>query len=73
MQAVQQHTFALTQYTFREVKSMMHYNGVSLCKLYCDGEYVDSGKQGSVINFNVVNVNGEYIGYTQVGGLFQSR
>ena len=66
MQAIKKHTFALAQFTFREMKSMRHRNGVHLCELYCDNEYNDCEKQGPVINFNIVNVNGDYVGYSQV-------
>lgn len=66
MQLIKVHTFSLAQYTATEMKQMVHYNGVSLCKLYHDNDYCDCDLQGPIINFNIVNVNGDYVGYSQV-------
>ncbi|XP_065053693.1 molybdenum cofactor sulfurase-like [Rhopilema esculentum] len=69
MLAISDHTFALTQYTYKEMKSMRHFSGIHLCKIYSDMGYDNIKSQGPVINFNLISSNGDYIGYSQVDKL----
>ena len=66
MKAITKHTFSLAQFTYKEMKSFKHANGLSLCEIYSDTKFDDMTTQGPVINFNVINCHGEYIGYSQV-------
>ena len=66
MQIINRHVFSIVQYTFKRMKSLVHCNGIHLCKLYHDTEYDNCEKQGPIINFNIINENGGYIGYSQV-------
>lgn len=66
MRAITKHTFALAQFTYKEMKSFKHANGFSLCEIYSDTKFDDMTTQGPVVNFNLINCHGEYIGYSQV-------
>lgn len=64
--SISEHTFYLAKYTFDNLKSLRHSNGKEVVEFYCKTDYTDINKQGPIICFNVLNPNGEYVGYAQV-------
>ncbi|XP_071826012.1 molybdenum cofactor sulfurase-like [Apostichopus japonicus] len=63
--SISEHTFYLAKYTFDNLKSLRHSNGKEVVEFYCKTDYTDINKQGPIICFNVLNPNGEYVGYAQ--------
>jgi len=66
MNSVQKHTFELARRTYLQMKKLRHPNGSPLVKFYCDTNFIDPNTQGSIINFNLLRHNGEYVGYSEV-------
>ncbi|XP_034374571.1 molybdenum cofactor sulfurase isoform X2 [Arvicanthis niloticus] len=63
---IQQHTFALTQYTHSALSSLRYPNGAPVVRIYSDSGFSSPDVQGPIINFNVLDDGGEIIGYSQV-------
>ncbi|XP_028630666.1 molybdenum cofactor sulfurase [Grammomys surdaster] len=63
---IQQHTFALTQYTHSALSSLCYPNGAPVVRIYSDSRFNSPDVQGPIINFNVLDDGGEIIGYSQV-------
>jgi molybdenum cofactor sulfurtransferase len=66
MQQITQHTFQLARIVYNELKVLRHHNGQPVCHMYCLGDYSDSAKQGGIVNFNILDEKGHYVGYSQV-------
>ena len=66
MQQITQHTFQLARIVYNELKALCHHNGQPVCHMYCSGDYSDSAKQGGIVNFNILDEKGHYVGYSQV-------
>jgi hypothetical protein len=64
---IQQHTFALVQYTHSALSSLRYLNGAPVVRIYSDSEFSSPDVQGPIINFNVLDDGGKIIGYSQVG------
>ncbi|KAI1300079.1 hypothetical protein EDD11_006324 [Mortierella claussenii] len=72
------HVTALHRLLYKTMKGLKHYNGVSLCDMYVDGEEQKDGKllesplvgnpetYGPILNFNLKRSNGKWIGYGDV-------
>ncbi|XP_023320450.1 molybdenum cofactor sulfurase [Eurytemora carolleeae] len=58
------HTFALAQYTFNRLNRLVHWNGKPVVEIYSKTQYDDVNKQGGIINFNLKDSRGNYIGYS---------
>ncbi|GAB1301510.1 Molybdenum cofactor sulfurase [Apodemus speciosus] len=63
---IQQHTFALVQYTHSALSSFRYPNGAPVVRIYSDSEFSSPDVQGPIINFNVLDDGGKIIGYSQV-------
>jgi molybdenum cofactor sulfurtransferase len=67
--SVSLHTLSLARYVYEEMVSLCHGNGQSVCQVYSETDYKDVNTQGPVISFNVLEPDGSYVGYSQVGKL----
>lgn len=66
MHHISQHTLSVAQYFYQGLSSCHHGNGSLLAEIYCDGCYDSNEKQGSIVSFNILRENGEYIGFSEV-------
>lgn len=72
MQAVQNHTHQLTDYVLREMRKCVHHNGQPVVQLYTNvspnvSADVSSRLHGAIVTFNILQADGTYLGYSQVG------
>ncbi|XP_070584996.1 molybdenum cofactor sulfurase [Erythrolamprus reginae] len=66
MKNIKQHTFALAHHTYSVLSTLKYANGAPLVCIYTDTDFSNSDIQGPIINFNVLDENGDIIGYSQV-------
>lgn len=66
MQSIQQHTFSLARYTYLVLSSLRHSTGRPLAQIYTDGQFDSPSSQGPILTFNLLDAQGEFIGYSQV-------
>uniref|UniRef100_A0A8C8YID0 Molybdenum cofactor sulfurase n=1 Tax=Prolemur simus TaxID=1328070 RepID=A0A8C8YID0_PROSS len=66
MENIRQHTFTLARYTYAALASLRYPNGAPVVRIYSDSEFSSPEVQGPIINFNVLDDNGNVIGYSQV-------
>ncbi|XP_041100886.1 molybdenum cofactor sulfurase isoform X2 [Polyodon spathula] len=66
MKNIRLHTFGLARYTYLILSTLQHANGKPVARIYSDTEFCDPSTQGAIINFNVLDSNGDIIGYSQV-------
>ncbi|NXE04421.1 MOCOS sulfurase, partial [Lophotis ruficrista] len=66
MEKIKQHTFALAQYTYTVLSTLKYANGVPVVRIYSDTDFSNPDVQGPIINFNVLDENGDVIGFSQV-------
>ncbi|ETE65590.1 Molybdenum cofactor sulfurase, partial [Ophiophagus hannah] len=69
MKNIKQHTFALAHHTYSVLSTLKYANGAPLVRIYSDTDFSNSDIQGPIINFNVLDENGDTIGYSQVDKL----
>ncbi|KAM6453415.1 molybdenum cofactor sulfurase isoform 2-T2 [Liasis olivaceus] len=69
MENIKQHTFALAHHTYTVLSTLKYDNGAPLVHIYSDTDFSSSDSQGPIINFNVLDENGDIIGYSQVDKL----
>ncbi|KAK9396675.1 molybdenum cofactor sulfurase [Crotalus adamanteus] len=69
MENIKQHTFALAYHTYTVLSTLKYANGAPLVRIYSDTDFNNSDIQGPIINFNVLDENGDIIGYSQVDKL----
>ncbi|KAK1172322.1 molybdenum cofactor sulfurase-like [Acipenser oxyrinchus oxyrinchus] len=69
MKNIKLHTFGLARYTYMILSTLQHANGKPVARIYSDTEFCDPSTQGAIINFNVLDNNGDIIGYSQVDKL----
>ncbi|XP_071531102.1 molybdenum cofactor sulfurase isoform X4 [Panulirus ornatus] len=67
MDNISHHVFHLARYTHHCLQSYRHANGSPVAKLYCEEKQWDIRTHGSIVNFNLLNSDGSYIGYAQAG------
>ncbi|KAK9771154.1 putative Pyridoxal phosphate-dependent transferase [Seiridium cardinale] len=74
MDTISSHTSFLTSRLFRGMAQLRHGNGVPVCRIYSEdgAAFGDPIKQGSVIAFNVITANGQYLPYSNVERLANS-
>ena len=70
MECIRQHTFTLARYTYASLTALRYPNGAPVVRIYSDSEFSSPEVQGPVISFNVLDDDGNIIGYSQVGFLF---
>ncbi|CAG8778622.1 23413_t:CDS:10, partial [Cetraspora pellucida] len=63
---IKDHVTALSAYLYRQMNSLRHWNGSSVCVIHADNDFSDSSIQGPVFNFNVKRADGSWIGYLEV-------
>ncbi|NXA33940.1 MOCOS sulfurase, partial [Eudromia elegans] len=63
---IKQHTFALAHYTYTVLSTLKHANGAPVVRIYSDTDFSSPDVQGPIINFNILDENGEVIGFSQV-------
>ena len=66
MLLVSQHTFLLAQMVYKELNQLKHCNGQPVCALYHNSHFDDIATQGGIVNFNILDPDGEFVGYSQV-------
>ncbi|XP_055561158.1 molybdenum cofactor sulfurase [Falco cherrug] len=66
MEKIKQHTFALTHYTYNVLSTLRYANGAPVVHIYSDTDFSNPDVQGPIINFNLLNENGEVIGFSEV-------
>lgn len=66
MENIKQHTFALTHYTYKALSALKYTNGAPVVRIYTTTDFSNPDTQGPIINFNVLDEDGEIVGYSQV-------
>ncbi|XP_035791000.1 molybdenum cofactor sulfurase-like [Anopheles albimanus] len=66
IERISQHTFQLAQHCYRQLQQLEHANGSKVIELYHDTAYSDGRSQGPIVNFNVLNDDGGYVGFAEV-------
>lgn len=68
MEIISLHTSYLTNRIFCGLARLSHKNGMPICRIYSEhrGDFGNSEKQGSVVAFNVMRSDGQYIPYSEV-------
>ncbi|NXA54040.1 MOCOS sulfurase, partial [Nothocercus julius] len=66
MENIKQHTFALAHYTYTVLSTLKYANGAPVVRIYSDTDFSSPDVQGPIINFNILDENGEVIGFSQV-------
>uniref|UniRef100_A0A4W3JJ23 Molybdenum cofactor sulfurase n=1 Tax=Callorhinchus milii TaxID=7868 RepID=A0A4W3JJ23_CALMI len=66
MENIMLHTFSLVHYTYIVLTGMQHANGAPVSHIYRDNEFESPDMQGPIINFNILDENGDIVGYSQV-------
>ncbi|NWQ65761.1 MOCOS sulfurase, partial [Neopipo cinnamomea] len=66
MEKIKQHTFALAHYTYTVLSNLKYANGAPVVRIYSDTDFSSPDVQGPIINFNVLDENGEVLGFSQV-------
>ncbi|XP_014112281.1 PREDICTED: molybdenum cofactor sulfurase [Pseudopodoces humilis] len=69
MEQIKQHTFALAHYTYTVLSSLKYANGAPVVCIYSDTDFSNPDVQGPIINFNVLDENGEVLGFSQVDSM----
>ncbi|KAJ7426028.1 molybdenum cofactor sulfurase [Willisornis vidua] len=67
MEKIKQHTFALAHYTYTVLSDLKYANGAPVVRIYSDTDFSSPDVQGPIINFNVLDENGEILGFSQAG------
>lgn len=61
----------LAQYLYKTLNQLQHTNGHPAVKLYHDTEFKECHEQGAIVNFNVLNSDGSFVGFAEVSALFE--
>ncbi|XP_069476626.1 molybdenum cofactor sulfurase [Ambystoma mexicanum] len=69
MKNIREHTFALACYTYTVLSALRYDNGLPVARIYCKTGFKSWDVQGPVISFNILDENGDIIGYSQVDKL----
>ncbi|KAM9576000.1 molybdenum cofactor sulfurase isoform 3-T3 [Guaruba guarouba] len=69
MEKIKQHTFALAHYTYNVLSILKYANGAPVIRIYSNTDFSNPDVQGPIINFNILDENGEVIGFSQVDKL----
>ncbi|XP_051668600.1 molybdenum cofactor sulfurase isoform X2 [Manacus candei] len=67
MEKIKQHTFTLAHYTYTVLSNLKYANGAPVVHIYSDTDFSSPDVQGPIINFNVLDENGEVLGFSQAG------
>eukprot|EP01105_Mastigella_eilhardi_P014111 TRINITY_DN3208_c0_g1_i1.p1 TRINITY_DN3208_c0_g1~~TRINITY_DN3208_c0_g1_i1.p1 ORF type:complete len:544 (-),score=156.52 TRINITY_DN3208_c0_g1_i1:81-1712(-) len=66
MDAVDQHTFALSQYLYDQMSALKHSNGRQLCVTYGRHTARNRTMQGPIVTFNLKNDKGEFLPFEEI-------
>ena len=66
MKKISEHVFSLAKVLYNSLLTLHHSNGNPVARLYSDTAYDDNDLQGSIVAFNLMRSNGEYVGYMEV-------
>jgi molybdenum cofactor sulfurtransferase len=69
MTTISRHTSFLGKMLYDKMSSLVHPNGIPVCKIYTNptqSTYGDSTTQGATVAFNVVHADGSFAPYTSV-------
>ncbi|KAH3759793.1 molybdenum cofactor sulfurase [Pelomyxa schiedti] len=66
MSSITQHVWTLTRYLYDQLSVMEHDNGNPVFVIYGKHELNDPNVQGSILNFNVLDPAGNYVGYSTI-------
>ncbi|KAJ4460370.1 Molybdenum cofactor sulfurase [Paratrimastix pyriformis] len=69
MDVIRRHVFSLMDWAYDRLSSMRHRNGQPLCIFYGNHALHDPDRQGGILNFNLLRMNGSYFGYSEVSKL----
>jgi len=69
MENIQQHVWSVTRRLYEGLSSLRHSTGTPVVKIYGEHERDDPALQGGILAFNLLNPDGSYIGYTEIGKL----
>ncbi|XP_051871432.1 molybdenum cofactor sulfurase isoform X2 [Pristis pectinata] len=69
MQNIMLHTFSLARYTYIMLSGMLHANERPVARIYSNNEFETPDIQGPIINFNILDENGDIVGYAKVDKL----
>eukprot|EP01106_Pelomyxa_sp_JSP_P009346 TRINITY_DN253_c0_g2_i3.p1 TRINITY_DN253_c0_g2~~TRINITY_DN253_c0_g2_i3.p1 ORF type:complete len:334 (+),score=102.02 TRINITY_DN253_c0_g2_i3:227-1228(+) len=69
MENISRHVWAVTSWLYSQLSSLRHSNGNPVFVIYGKHSMKDPVVQGSIVNFNVKDKNGEYVGYSTVQDL----
>nr|XP_026646809.1 molybdenum cofactor sulfurase isoform X2 [Zonotrichia albicollis] len=69
MEKIKQHTFALAHYTYTVLSNLKYANGAPVVRIYSDTDFSNPDAQGPIINFNVLDENGQVLGFSQVDSM----
>ncbi|XP_039567032.1 molybdenum cofactor sulfurase isoform X2 [Passer montanus] len=69
MEKIKQHTFALAHYTYTVLSNLKYANGAPVVRIYSDTDFSSPDVQGPIINFNVLDENGQVLGFSQVDSM----
>lgn len=67
MANIQRFTFQLAQHLYWLLSSLRHSSGLPVCRVYGRHPEKRSSAQGSIVTFNVMWADGEYVGFGEVG------
>ncbi|XP_058063911.1 molybdenum cofactor sulfurase [Anopheles bellator] len=73
IERISQHTFRIARYCFQQLQQLEHANGSKVIKLYHDTSFGDARSQGAIVNFNVLNDTGAYVGFAEVACMASSH
>ncbi|TRY87155.1 hypothetical protein DNTS_024224 [Danionella cerebrum] len=63
---IQHHTFGLARYTFMMLSCLRHNNGKPVAQIHGDNDFQNMAEQGPIINFSLLDDQGQTVGYSQV-------
>lgn len=66
MERISLHVFGLAKYLYSKLKELKYQNGNPVVKLYSHNQYESVHDQGGIVNFNILNDNGSYVGFVEV-------
>ncbi|KAK7077079.1 hypothetical protein SK128_012878 [Halocaridina rubra] len=66
MENIQQHVYHLARYVHHCLRSYRHANGKPVAELYSQSGEWNVNTHGSIVNFNLLDSDGSYIGYSRV-------
>lgn len=66
MDRISKHCFNLAKYLYLRLKNLKYDNGNAAIKFYHDTNFNSERTQGGILNFNVLNPDGSFIGFSEV-------